>query len=52
MGIITWKTTKLFFCTGDMGFIYIYLRGVHLNPHAKCRSPKFNLKLFKKEKRG
>ena len=25
---------------------------MHLNPHAKCRSSKFNLKLFKKEKRG
>ena len=28
------------------------LRGVHLNPHAKCRYSKFNLKLFKKEKNG
>ena len=27
------------------------LRGVHLNPHAKCRSSKVNLKLFKKKKR-
>ena len=26
------------------------LRGEHLNPHAKCRSSKFNLKLFKKRK--
>ena len=25
---------------------------MHLNPHAKCRSSRFNLKLFKKEKRG
>ena len=25
---------------------------MHLNTHAKCRSSKFNLKLFKKEKRG
>ena len=24
------------------------LRGVHFNPHAKCLSSKFNLKLFKK----
>ena len=23
---------------------------MHLNPHAKCRSSKFNLKLFKKER--
>ena len=28
------------------------LRGVHLNPHAKCRSSRFNLKLFKKRKTG
>ena len=27
-------------------------RGMHLNPHAKCRSSKFNLKLFKKRKMG
>ena len=25
---------------------------MHLNPHAKCRSARFNLKLFKQEKRG
>ena len=25
---------------------------MHLNPHAKCRSSKFNLKLFKKRKTG
>ena len=25
---------------------------MHLNPHAKCRSSKFNLKLLKKETRG
>ena len=25
---------------------------MHLNPHAKCRSSKFNLKLFKKKKNG
>ena len=25
---------------------------MHLNPHAKCRSSRFNLKVFKKEKRG
>ena len=28
------------------------LRDVHLNPHAKCRSSKFNLKQFKKKKNG
>ena len=28
------------------------LRGVHLNPHAWCRSSNFNLKLFKKIKTG
>ena len=28
------------------------LRGVHLNPHAKCRSSKFNLKLLKNKNGG
>ena len=28
------------------------LRGVHLNPHAKCRSSRLNIKLFKKKKNG
>ena len=27
------------------------LCSVHLNPHAKCRSSKFDLKLFKKKKK-
>ena len=30
----------------------LLLRGMHLNPHAKCGSPKFNLKPFKKENGG
>ena len=29
-----------------------WLCGVHLNPHSKCHSSKFNLKLFKKRKNG
>ena len=28
------------------------LHGVHLNPHAKCHSSRFNLKLFEKRKMG
>ena len=61
MGIFTGKSNQVILLYRGFGLHLqirvspknkLLLRGVHLNPHAKCRSPKFNLKPFKKRKTG
>ena len=61
MGIFIGKNNKvILLCRGFGLHLQIraspqnkfYLCGVHLNPHAKCRSSRFNLKLFQKRKTG